>query len=64
MVPTHDMIKNPEQIVGIRESGRINTLVLDYVAEHIREGMTHGGNRPAGGYEDQRAWRHSGAVGV
>lgn len=40
MVPTHDMIKNPEQIAGIRESGRINTLVLDYVAEHIREGMT------------------------
>ena len=42
--PTHDMIKNPEQIAGIRESGRINTLVLDYVAEHIREGDDHGGD--------------------
>lgn len=40
MVPDHDMIKNPEQIAGIRESGVINTAVLDYVAEHIRIGMT------------------------
>lgn len=40
MVPDHDIIKNPEQIVGIRESGVINTAVLDHVAEHIRIGMT------------------------
>lgn len=39
-VPTRDMIKTPEQIEGIREAGRINTLVLDEVAKHIRAGMT------------------------
>ncbi len=40
MVPDHDMIKNPEQIEGIRKSSQINIAVLDYVAEHIKEGMT------------------------
>ncbi len=40
MVPEHEMIKGPEQIAGIREAGRINTLILDYVAEQIREGMS------------------------
>ena len=40
MVPDHEMIKNQEQIAGIRESGVINTAVLDYVAEKIRSGMT------------------------
>lgn len=40
MVPDHDMIKNSEQIEGIRRSGVINTAVLDYVAEHICAGMT------------------------
>ena len=30
-IPTKDMIKTPEQIEGIREAGRINTLVLDEV---------------------------------
>lgn len=40
MVPDHSMIKTPEQIAGIRESGRINIAVLDYVAENIREGMS------------------------
>ena len=39
-LPTKDMIKTPEQIEGIREAGRINTLVLDEVAKHIRAGMT------------------------
>lgn len=39
-VPTKDMIKTPEQIEGIREAGRINTLVLDEVAKVIRAGMT------------------------
>ncbi len=42
MVPTRDMIKTPEQIEKIRESCRINIAVLDYVAEHIREGVTTG----------------------
>ena len=40
IVPPRFILKNGEQIEGIRESGKINTAVLDYVAEHIREGMT------------------------
>ena len=39
-VPDRSIIKTPEQIAGIRESCKINIAVLDYVAEHIREGMT------------------------
>lgn len=40
VVPTHDMIKTNEQIQGIRESAKINIAVLDYVTEHIKEGIT------------------------
>lgn len=39
-VPGHNLIKTPEQIAGIRESAKINIAVLDYVAEHIKEGMS------------------------
>ena len=39
-VPTHKMIKNEEQIAGIRESSKINTGVLDHVAQHIKAGMS------------------------
>lgn len=39
-VPDHSIIKTPEQIDGIRESGKINVAVLDYVAEHLHAGMT------------------------
>ena len=39
-VPDHSQIKTPEQVAGIRESGKINTGILDYVAEHIREGIS------------------------
>ena len=39
-VPSHAMIKNPEQIAAIRESAKINVSVLDYVAEHIKAGVT------------------------
>ena len=39
-VPRPDMIKTPQQIEGIRESGKINTGVLDYVASKIKEGVT------------------------
>ena len=39
-LPTRDLIKNAEQIEGIRASSRINIAVLDYVAEHIRMGMS------------------------
>lgn len=39
-VPTKEMIKTDEQIKGIKEAGRINTLVLDEVAKHIKSGMS------------------------
>ena len=39
IVPPHNIIKNAEQIAGIKESCKINIAVLDYIAEHIHEGM-------------------------
>ena len=38
-VPSHEIIKNPEQIEKIRESCKINIAVLDYIEENICEGM-------------------------
>ncbi|MDV4152494.1 methionyl aminopeptidase [Clostridium sp. AL.422] len=38
-VPTRDMIKNQEQIQGIKESAKINNAVLDLVQEKIELGM-------------------------
>ena len=40
IVPTHDLIKTPEQIAGIRESGKVNVAVLDAVASEIKAGMS------------------------
>ncbi|MDD6038563.1 MAG: methionyl aminopeptidase [bacterium] len=40
IVPDHSIIKTPEQIEKIKESAKINIAVLDYVAEHIGEGVT------------------------
>lgn len=40
IVPSRDLVKTPEQIEGIRRAGQLNTAVLDYVEEHICEGMT------------------------
>lgn len=40
IVPKHNMIKNREQILGIKESSKINISVLDYVAENIKSGVT------------------------
>ena len=40
IVPERSMLKTPEQIDGIRESGKINIAVLDAVAAAIRPGMT------------------------
>ncbi|SFA98728.1 methionyl aminopeptidase [Acetitomaculum ruminis DSM 5522] len=40
IVPNHSIIKNPQQIEGIRESSKINIAVLDYVLENIKEGMS------------------------
>ncbi len=39
-VPPRSIIKNEEQLQGMRESSKINVAVLDYVAEHIHAGMT------------------------
>lgn len=38
-VPTHAMLKMPEQLEGIRRSAKINVAVLDEVAKQIRPGM-------------------------
>ena len=40
LVPTNDMIKTDEQIEGIKEASKINTLVLDKVSEIIKEGIS------------------------
>lgn len=40
LVPSRKLIKNSEQIEGIRQSGLINTGVLDLIEKEIREGMT------------------------
>lgn len=40
IVPPRKIIKNAEQIEGIRESAKINTAVLDHVAANIRVGMS------------------------
>lgn len=42
LVPSKNLIKTPEQIEGIRQSGVINTGVLDLIAREIHEGMTTG----------------------
>ncbi|MBR1572362.1 MAG: methionyl aminopeptidase [Lachnospiraceae bacterium] len=39
IVPTHDIIKNPEQIQGIRDSAKINIACLDEVGKNIKVGM-------------------------
>ncbi len=38
LVPSRKMIKTPEQIEGIREAGRRNTMVLDYITPYIKAG--------------------------
>lgn len=40
MVPRRSMLKTPEQIEGIRVSGKINIAVLDEVTSQIKAGMT------------------------
>lgn len=39
-VPPRSIIKTPDQIAGIRESGKINIAVLDYIGEYMRAGLT------------------------
>lgn len=40
IVPSQEIIKTGKQIEGIRESGKVNIAILDYIAEHIQPGMT------------------------
>ena len=40
IVPSHSIIKNHDQIAGIRQSAKINIAVLDAVGEQIKAGMT------------------------
>lgn len=39
-LPGRHALRTPEQLAGIRESAKINTALLDYLSENIREGMT------------------------
>lgn len=39
-VPSHKLIKTPEQLEGIRKAGKLNTEILDMVAENIKAGMS------------------------
>ena len=39
IVPQRNIIKNAEQIAGIKESCKINIAVLDYIEKNIHEGM-------------------------
>lgn len=40
IVPSHEILKNAEQIEKIKESAKINIAVLDYVSEHIKAGIS------------------------
>ena len=39
-LPQRHMLRTEEQLAGIRESAKINTALLDYISENIREGMS------------------------
>ena len=40
IVPDRELLKTKEQIEGIKASAKINMEILDYVAEHIKAGVT------------------------
>ena len=40
LVPSHKLLKTEAQIAEIRKSAEINVKILDYVAEHIKEGIS------------------------
>lgn len=39
-LPQRKVLRTPEQLEGIRESAKINTALLDYLSQNIREGMS------------------------
>lgn len=40
LVPKHKLLKTPAQMEGIRKAGKLNTAILDMVAEKIHAGMS------------------------
>lgn len=40
IVPNHDILKTPEQIQGIRESSKLNIVILDEIEKQIHIGMS------------------------
>lgn len=50
LVPRRELVKTAEQIEGIRRAGKLNTAVLDHVAEQIRAGVST---------EDINQWVHT-----
>ncbi len=40
IVPSKHLLKNARQLAGIKKSAALNTAVLDYVAAHIKEGIS------------------------
>ncbi|WP_313344650.1 methionyl aminopeptidase [Sedimentibacter sp.] len=40
IIPPREIIKNQEQIIGLRESGKINIAVLDFISKQLHIGMT------------------------
>ena len=40
IVPSHDILKTPEQIQGIRESSKINIAIQDEIEKQIHIGMS------------------------
>ncbi len=40
IIPDRSLLKTPEQIEAIKKSAKLNTAVLDHVAEHIHIGMS------------------------
>lgn len=42
IVPSRKIIKSSRQIDGIRESGKVNIEILDFITEHIQVGMSTG----------------------
>lgn len=39
-VPSRNLLKTKVQIEGIRESGRLNTYLLDYITKYVEEGIS------------------------
>ena len=39
-LPMRSALRTEEQLAGIRASAKINTALLDYLSENIREGMS------------------------